>query len=121
MNKVISGKTILLNTKNNKTFVANDFDEEIQTGSRETDKHIEWVGELDVAVCEHQYKDISHALWRLLDNIDGASDAIKPETIIGFKKYYEYAIKQSSKRFEYLTSDGYGLFKRNITPEPKLK
>lgn len=50
MKKVISGKTILLNTKLNTTFIASDFDEEIQTGTRESDKHIEWAGELDVPV-----------------------------------------------------------------------
>ena len=50
MNKVIEGKTILLNTVTNCTFIASHLDEEVQTGTRENDKHIEWAGELDVEV-----------------------------------------------------------------------
>jgi len=119
MGKIISGKTILLNTKSNSTFVANDFDEKIQTSTRESDKHIEWTGELDIPVCEHQYKKIAHILWRLLDDIDTASDAIKPVTEIGYKKFYEYSLKRASERFKYLSSDGYNL-ERNISPEPEL-
>lgn len=46
MNKIISGRTILLNTVTNCTFVATDMDEQAQTGTRECDKHIEWCGEL---------------------------------------------------------------------------
>ena len=120
MKKIISGKTILLNTVSNTTFVANDTDEEIQTSTRQSDKHIEWTGELDIAVCEHQYKPISHILWRLLDDIDSASDVIKPVTEVGYKKFYEYALKLSAERFKYLSSDGYNL-ERNISPEPDLQ
>lgn len=57
MNKIISGRTILLNTKTNCTFIASDLDEQVQTGTRENDKHIEWTGELDVPACEH-HKEI---------------------------------------------------------------
>lgn len=49
-NKVISGKTILFNNVTRCTFVASDTDELIQTGSRENDSHIEWAGELSIAV-----------------------------------------------------------------------
>jgi len=49
-NKVIAGKTILFNNVTRCTFVASDTDELIQTGSRENDSHIEWAGELSIAV-----------------------------------------------------------------------
>lgn len=120
MNKIISGKTILLNTITNNTFIANEVDELVQTGSRENDKHIEWVGELDVPVCEHQYKPISHILWGLLDDIDTSSDIIRPTTEKGYKIFYENTLKRCSKRFKYLSSDGYNL-EKNISPEPNLK
>lgn len=55
MNRVIEGKTILLNTVTNCTFIASALDEEVQTGSRANDKHIEWVGELDVEVIVATY------------------------------------------------------------------
>lgn len=144
MNKIISGKTILLNTVLNTTFVANDLDEQLQTSTRYcdkhiesasknqykstsniqftrySDKHIEWVGELDIAVCEHQFQPISNILWKILDDIDTASDIIKPTTEVGYKKFYEYVMKQAAERFKYLTSDGYGPLERMMTPEPDL-
>ena len=119
MNRIISGKTILLNTVSNCTFIANDLDEEIQTSTRENDKHIEWVGELDINACEHQYKDISKVLWSLLDDIDSMPDAIKPISIEGYKTFYKRAIEKSLERHKYLKSDGFKL-QRNISPEPKL-
>ena len=48
--KIIAGKTILLNTKTNCTFLASELDEELQTGNRYNDRHIEWTGELDIQV-----------------------------------------------------------------------
>ncbi len=56
--KVKSGITILLNTHTNCTFIANDLDEEVQTGTRPNDKHIEWCGELSIRVCEYKYRQI---------------------------------------------------------------
>lgn len=50
MNKIIAGKTILLNTVTNCTFIADEMDEEVQTGTRQNDKHIEWAGELTVEI-----------------------------------------------------------------------
>jgi len=50
MNRVKKGRTILLNTATNCTFIASELDEEVQSGTRENDKHIEWAGELDVPV-----------------------------------------------------------------------
>lgn len=48
--KIKEGKTILYNTVTRCTFIANDLDEQVQTGTRKSDNHIEWVGELDIAV-----------------------------------------------------------------------
>lgn len=45
---VKAGKTILLNTVSNATYIADDLDEKVQTGTRENDKHIEWAGELSI-------------------------------------------------------------------------
>lgn len=50
MKRIIAGKTILLNTVSNTTFLASVLDECVQTGTRENDKHIEWTGELDIAI-----------------------------------------------------------------------
>lgn len=46
----------MLNTALNKTFIAGDADELAQTGTNGNDKHIEWVGELDVKVCDDKHK-----------------------------------------------------------------
>lgn len=50
MRKIIAGRTILLNTSTNTTFIASELDETLQTGTRENDRHIEWTGELDIPV-----------------------------------------------------------------------
>lgn len=50
MNKVIAGKTILLNTVTNCTFIADEMDEKVQIGTRKNDKHIECAGELTISV-----------------------------------------------------------------------
>lgn len=118
-NKIISGKTILLNTRTNCTFIASDLDEEVQTGTRENDGHIEWTGELDIASCEHQFQPISKILWGLLDDIDSASDVFKPSSEKGYKSFYEYALNKSANRHKYLRSDGYKL-ELNDSPEPDL-
>ena len=50
MKKIIAGKTILLNTVSNSTFIADETAEKIQLSTRECDKHIEWAGELTIGV-----------------------------------------------------------------------
>jgi len=35
-----------LNTATNCTYLADDLDEKVQTGTNDNDKHIEWCGEL---------------------------------------------------------------------------
>jgi hypothetical protein len=81
MNKVIAYKTILINTSTNCTFIASKLDEQIQTGSRNNDSHIEWAGELDISIINNLkyllyelYEDIKHGdeehqLW-LKNKID---------------------------------------------------
>lgn len=72
MKKIISGKTILLNTVTNTTFIADDFDEEVQTGSRQSDTHVEWAGELDIAIpmnCKENFdKYIEDHIFDRLNN-----------------------------------------------------
>jgi len=104
--KIISGKTILLNTKSNSTFVANDLDASIPNHlNRENDKHIEWAGELSIAVTEKEYRPIAEELWQILDDIDTASDIAKPTEIEGYKSFYNYAMRRVGERFKMLTND----------------
>lgn len=53
---------------------------------------------------------IAESLWSLLDDIDTASDIFKPSDEISYKAFYQYAMKQASKRFIHLESDGYNIF-----------
>lgn len=78
--KVKAGLTILLNTVSNTTFIASTLDEQVQTGTRENDKHIEWVGELDIEVFTKEsaelyakHKAIEFAEW--VDDMDSISNA----------------------------------------------
>lgn len=107
--KIISGKTILLNTKTNCTWIATDFDASIPNhGNRENDKHIEWAGELTISVTEKEYRKIAEELWQLLDDIDTASDMFKPSETNGIESYqnfYNYVIKKHTERFKMLTND----------------
>jgi hypothetical protein len=63
-------------------------------------------------------KQKSEKLWKLLDDIDSASDMFKPSKTNGFESYenfYRYSIRKSMERFEIYGSDGYNLI------EPKSK
>jgi hypothetical protein len=55
MSKIIAGRSILLNTVTNCTFVASKTDEEVQTSTRDSDKHIEWFGELNFPVYDKDF------------------------------------------------------------------
>ena len=53
-------------------------------------------------------QSISESLWRLLDDIDTASDMFKPSETNGIKSYknfYEYAMKKQAERWKFLTND----------------
>jgi hypothetical protein len=50
LKRIKAGLTILLNTATNTTFIASAMDEQVQTGTRDNDGHIEWAGELSVPV-----------------------------------------------------------------------
>jgi len=54
-------------------------------------------------------RERAEKLWQLLDDIDTASDAIKPHDLVGFTQFYEYVLQQCEKRHQYLKSDGYTL------------
>lgn len=53
---------------------------------------------------------IAKALWRLLDDIDTASDMFKPTDLDGYKAFYKYSMRKANKRFGLLESDGYNLY-----------
>lgn len=107
--KIISGKTILLNTKTNCTWVATDFDASIPNhGNRENDKHLEWTGELTIGATVKEYRKIAEDLWQLLDDIDTASDMFKPSEhngIDSYKNFYDFVMKKQSQRFNMLIND----------------
>lgn len=52
------------------------------------------------------WKCIAKELWKLLDEIDTASDMFKPE----FNNFYRYAMVRVEKRHEFMKSNGYDLF-----------
>lgn len=52
----------------------------------------------------------SGSLWQILDDISTASDMFKPNDEAGYKKFYEFAMKNVEKRHKWFTSDGYDLF-----------
>lgn len=58
-------------------------------------------------------REISEALWAMLDDIDTASDRLKPSDEAGYRRFYEYAMRKSAERHAKLASDGYGLFLPN--------
>lgn len=108
MKKIISGKTILLNTFSNCTWIATDLDEEVQTGNRENDNGIEWTGELTIGATEKEYRYIAEELWQLLDDIDTASDIFKPSEnngIESYKNFYKYVMEKHAERFKMLIND----------------
>lgn len=61
--KITAGKSILLNTLTNTTFIATEVTAETQLEGPNRN-HIEWVGELDIPV-----PNVPEILWRLFDEI----------------------------------------------------
>jgi hypothetical protein len=105
MEKVKSGITILLNTVTNCTFIADDLDEEIQTGARECDKNkIEWCGELNHPVSTFKYKQAAEVLWAMLDEIDTLSDDLKPNGLKSLEYFYKSVMEIQNKRHEILST-----------------
>lgn len=49
-------------------------------------------------------------LWELLDDIDTASDAFKPNDLRSYDRYFSYIQGKLRKRFKVFESDGYNLF-----------
>jgi hypothetical protein len=54
-----------------------------------------------------EYQRLTQALWKLLDDISTADDAAKGNDVAFRKRAYALA----ERRSEYLTSDGYRLFR----------
>ena len=46
----------------------------------------------------------AEALWKLLDDIDTASDMFKPSDLTSYKAFYRYVMKKAEDRHEYLRS-----------------
>ena len=57
--KIIANKSILHNNVTNSTFIANELDEKVQTGTRENDSHIEWMGDLNIPIERGSMKEIT--------------------------------------------------------------
>lgn len=51
--KIIANKSILHNNTTGCTFIASQMDENVQTGTRTNDSHIEWMGNLNIPVNQH--------------------------------------------------------------------
>ena len=58
---------------------------------------------------------VAEKLWSLLDDIDTASDMFKPSDLVGYKKFYEYAMNKVADRGKQLESDGYHLYLPNAS------
>ena len=58
-------------------------------------------------------REIAAALWDLLDDIDTASDMLKPSDETRYRQFYKYAMKKSEARHAQVTSDGYDLYLPN--------
>jgi hypothetical protein len=56
------------------------------------------------------FRKIAEELWQLLDDIDTASDMFKPTNEVGYRNFYNYAMRKQGERFKYLKSDGYKLY-----------
>lgn len=63
-------------------------------------------------------KEVAEILWQLLDDIDTAEDAFKPETTPHFK----YVNKKHQERHKYIHTDGYKLtWSEPFTPNKEGK
>lgn len=68
-----------------------------------------------------RYKEAAEKLWSILDDIDTASDMIKPTSLEGYKAFYRYAMKQVGARSKILESrDGYTLVWPDCSDEAPL-
>lgn len=67
-NKIIAGKSILLNTATNTTYIATKLTEKTQLEGPNRN-HIEWTGELDIPI-----PDVEEILWQLYEDIKHGDD-----------------------------------------------
>jgi len=62
--KIKQNVSILHNNVTNCTFIASELDEKVQTGTRENDSHIEWMGDLDIPLT---YTDVKNSVNCITD------------------------------------------------------
>lgn len=57
-------------------------------------------------------KEVSKSLWKLLDDIDTASDVFKPtrSNVITFENFYKHVMKKADLRHKFMMSNGYEIF-----------
>ena len=65
-------------------------------------------------------RTIAEELWSLLDDIDTASDIFKPDDEKSYAQFYQYAMKKSEDRFNFLESDGYNIFTKEEMKQVNL-
>lgn len=58
--------------------------------------------------------DCMLALWKLLDDIDTASDKFKPNDLKTYKDFYEYVMNKVEERHKYMKSTGHTLYKNDL-------
>lgn len=73
MEKIIPGKTIILNKNLNTTFIANDCDINIL---EKRNGKFEWDGELSIGVVEKEYKQISEDLYKIINDLTSDPEVI---------------------------------------------
>ena len=61
----------------------------------------------------HEWRDNSHQLWQLLDDIDTLSDSMKPD----INPFFERVMEIAHERHKILASDGYDLYPYANLPE----
>lgn len=79
---------------------------------------------IDMKIDLELQESISESLWRLLDDIDTASDMFKPSDtngIISYKNFYEYVMKKQTERWKFLTTDANNHNKLVISAQFLLK
>jgi len=62
-------------------------------------------------------KEKTIKLWKLLDDIDTATDLFSLHDLKSYEAYYKYVTKKQQERHKIFISDGYNLF----DPETKEK
>ena len=84
-----------------------DCDEGAQEG---TARFLRQLGDIVKEPKETAPDEKAMMLWKLLDDIDTASDMFKPHDLESYQAYFEYVTVKHQERFKVFSSDGYRLF-----------